>query len=378
MHQDKEINIEDWMVEWQEEGRHLTEEELALMESTGESQAAFKDMMLFKQAIIRESEVHVPDVNMEWEQFSKNKRRHKSRTLWSIASGVAATLLIAVLYLWVIDQPAHEELLVYKAIEDMSDVTLTVGDKSLISLDGAVENERLKSAGTIINEEGELEYIKEGAVKQAEMHVLTTPKGKDFKIVLSDGTTVWLNADSRLEYPSVFEGSQRMVHLEGEAYFDVAKDAEHPFVVRTADMQARVLGTELNVSSYTGSEHHITLITGAVEVCSDSDKRYKSLVPGEEASLKADGSFEIKQVDTDKYLYWKDGYFYFDNITLMDMMKVLGSWYNVNVIFEDVENKDLLMHYFCMRNVPLEENISLLNHMPSIQAKLVNNTIYIR
>ena len=99
-----------------------------------------------------------------------------------------------------------------------------------------------------------------------ERHSLTVPRGQTFKLILSDGTEVYLNADSRLVYPSRFTGKERSVFLDGEAYFRVAKDAGHPFIVRTQTLQTRVLGTEFNVSGYEGSDTEVTLVEGSVEV----------------------------------------------------------------------------------------------------------------
>ena len=157
------------------------------------------------------------------------------------------------------------------------------------------------------------------------MHVLSVPRGQNFKLVLPDGTNVWMNAESRLTYPSRFTGNERIVQLSGEAYFQVTKDHSHPFVVQTDGLQARVLGTELNVRHYVNGEVHVTLINGKVEVCHESEDGAVCLNPGEEATWTENSKWVIKNVDLDPFIYWKEGYFYFDNTPLSAVMKELAT-----------------------------------------------------
>lgn len=196
-----------------------------------------------------------------------------------------------------------------------------------------------------------------------EKHTLTVPRGQTFKIILADGTEVYMNTDSRLVYPDHFTGAERTVFLEGEAYFKVTKDERHPFIVRTHSLQTRVLGTEFNVSSYAGSSARVTLVEGSVEV-SDMDCRTKTrIVPGEQASLQTDGDFSVRKVDVSAYVHWKDGYFYYDNVALVDIMKELGRWYNVSVVFCNAEAMNCRLHYVADRRQDLQHAVTLLNRM---------------
>ena len=197
-----------------------------------------------------------------------------------------------------------------------------------------------------------------------EKHSLTVPRGQTFKIILSDGTEVYMNTDSRLVYPDHFTGAERSVFLEGEAYFKVARDEHHPFI------QTRVLGTEFNVSSYPGSEVQVTLIEGSVEV-SDADRQATTrIVPGEQASLLADGDIAVQKVDVSSYVHWKEGYFYYDNVPLLDIMKDLGRWYNVSVVFCNAEAMDCRLHYVADRRQDLQHAITLLNRMQKFKVTL--------
>ena len=172
-----------------------------------------------------------------------------------------------------------------------------------------------------------------------------------------------------------FIGDERIVTLEGEAYFKVAKDPERPFIVKTKTVQTRVLGTEFNIRSYTPEDTHVVLINGKVEVSNTKGGSYTRLYPGEDAHLQSDGNFILAEVDLDSYVYWKDGYFYFDNVTLKDIMQNLGRWYNVNIEFRNKEAMEYKMHFISDRTKDLEHTISLLNRMKKVTVTLQGNTL---
>ena len=226
------------------------------------------------------------------------------------------------------------------------------------------------------SEKKELDY-RQVISTTTQTHVLTVPRGESFKVVLCDGTEVWLNANSNFVYPTAFIGNERIVTLEGEAYFKVAKDAKHPFIVKTKTVQTRVLGTEFNIRSYTPEDTHVVLINGKVEVSNTKGGSYTRLYPGEDAHLQSDGNFVLTEVDLDSYVYWKDGYFYFDNITLKDIMQNLGRWYNVNIEFRNKEAMTYKMHFISDRTKDLEHTISLLNRMKKVTVTLQGNTLTI-
>mgnify|MGYP000059617550 FL=1 len=237
-------------------------------------------------------------------------------------------------------------------------------------------NQVLPKTAIAKSEKKELDY-RQVISTTTQTHVLTVPRGESFKVVLCDGTEVWLNANSNFVYPTAFIGNERIVTLEGEAYFKVAKDAKHPFIVKTKSVQTRVLGTEFNIRSYTPEDTHVVLINGKVEVSNTKGGSYTRLYPGEDAHLQSDGNFVLTEVDLDSYVYWKDGYFYFDNITLKDIMQNLGRWYNVNIEFRNKEAMTYKMHFISDRTKDLEHTISLLNRMKKVTVTLQGNTLTI-
>lgn len=405
----KEKKLEQ-VVRLMEEGKQLSDEELNLLAKDKEIMHVCRELQCCKNAVIRQHDADAPDIETEWQAFRFKKRQklisetqiesfpnplfsHKAfenkksyRFFWGALTGIAASFLLILLYTWLTGLPSSKNgIVAFQAIDSVQQVMLQTSTGNQIPLVRNMREDILETVCTLFSKKDtwELTYTAKnnpGVSKEnIETHRLSTPRGKDFKITLEDGTVVWMNAESCLEYPSRFAGKNRKIYLKGEAYFKVAKNTECPFIICTDRMQIQVLGTELNVRNYISHDSHVTLINGQVKVC-DSKNNEKSvcLKPGEDAQWRENEAFIVKNVDTDTYVYWKDGYFYFDNIPLVDVAQELGRWYNINIVFE---NKDLMhMHirYFCVRNETLERAISLLNRMKKIHATLSGNTVYIR
>lgn len=204
------------------------------------------------------------------------------------------------------------------------------------------------------------------------------PAGKDIEVILADSTKVFLNADSRLEYPSTFEGTQRTVRLHGEAYFDVTKDSSRPFVVETAHTQTTVHGTKFNITSYDGQPTKITLIEGKVAVKNLKSGRMEQLVPGDNVSVAESGEMTKTTVDVDGYVYWQEGFFYFDDQPLSEIMQSLGRWYNVSVVFVNRKAMDYRFHFLCDRNGDIDHAITLLNRMKKLHVTRQGNTLVVK
>lgn len=188
--------------------------------------------------------------------------------------------------------------------------------------------------------------------------VLTTPSNATAEVTLADGTVVTVNAGSKFIYPQSFKGTTREVELQGEAYFKVRHDARHPFVVHSNGIATQVLGTEFNVRSYTQDKTHVTLVRGRVKVSTSSSEKF--LKPGEDVALYG-GVLKARDVDTEEYTAWKDGEFYFDNETLLDVAKEIGKWYHVSVIFQSPEKMYTRIFFAAPRDGNIEELLEVLN-----------------
>lgn len=201
-----------------------------------------------------------------------------------------------------------------------------------------------KDAGIVVEGNTVVNSKKVKSKRIPELLAVVTPRGGEYKVLLDDGTQVWLNADSRLEFPDAFSGEERKVKLSGEAYFDVAKDHERPFIVSVDNMDVEVLGTEFNISAYNNdAQIQTTLVEGEVAVKSKSASDYiqKILSLGEQAELiKGKDVIEIRKVEVSQYIAWKDGKFVFDYQTLGEITKILERWYDVDFIFTNDELRE--------------------------------------
>lgn len=170
---------------------------------------------------------------------------------------------------------------------------------------------------------------------------ITTPRGGQYKVILSDGTKVWLNAASVLKYPAGFSDKERRVELSGEAYFEVARNSKSPFKVQVKGTTVHVLGTNFNISGYNDEkEVKTTLLQGSVKLT--SKKSEVLLKPGEQGTVSASReAFDVERVDLDEVVAWKNGFFVFNNEDIHSIMKRISRWYDVDVEFaDDFKNKN--------------------------------------
>jgi len=168
-------------------------------------------------------------------------------------------------------------------------------------------------------------------------NTLSTPRAGQYEVELPDGTRVWLNAESRLRYPTSFNGTDRKVELTGEAYFEVAHNRKMPFKVLTANQEITVLGTHFNVKGYHDeSTVSTTLLQGSVSVMNNLSGKTNLLVPGKQSTVsRSSGEIEVHAISLDQVMAWKNGYFIFENQDIQTIMKLISRWYDVDVIYQN-------------------------------------------
>lgn len=198
----------------------------------------------------------------------------------------------------------------------------------------------------------------------SESLTIMIPKGNTYRVNLADGTRVYLNADSRLTFPTSFVGPNRTVELDGEAYFDVAHDARHPFVVRTEKMETKVLGTEFYIKANVDEPQEVTLISGKVEVC--TPRQHTTLTPGQQSRTDGDGLQTVIHTDVDHYTYWRDGFLYYDNVDMLQVMCEIGRNYNCDVEFRDPSLLHYKIHFVAERSTDIDGIVQMLNQMERI------------
>lgn len=359
-----------------EHPKEVADEELQALLQDQEAIQFAKDILDSSFVLQSTRQKYMPDVEQELATFKKKRRKQRTYTLWKTGISIAACIALCIGLFSYLDHQAEKNaatVVTFTADNSPQQVTLDKGDGKKIVLSERKPN----SSAQPSTSSQSLNYTPTTKYTTTQTHSLTVPRGGTFKLTLYDGTEVWLNANSHFVYPTVFAEKERVVYLEGEAYFKVAKDTNHPFIVKTSHVQTRVLGTEFNIRSYTPEDIHVVLISGKVEVSNRHNNAYTALAPGEDAHLQPDGNFIMKEVALEPYIYWKDGYFYFDDATLKDIMENIGRWYNINVEFRNPDAMKHKMHFVSDRTKPLEETIHLLNRLKKVTATLKNNTIII-
>lgn len=272
--------------------------------------------------------------------------RNPATSLWLNALKYAAILLVVFLaggisyYLYENREQTHFDL-ASAPVTTISEAKIILSDGSEISLEKNESEISYNSSGNqlIVNND----TIRQNQVAGREvMNKVIIPYGKKSMIQLSDGTLVWLNAGSQLIYPSTFQRKKREVVLIGEAYFDVAKNPNKPFIVRTADMHVKVLGTRFDVSAYPEDPMVETILeegSVALEVVSKNfahSGKEVILKPNQKISLnKEDGVANIKTVDVSMYTSWKDGILKTDREDLVRVIKKVERYYNIHIELRD-------------------------------------------
>ena len=342
---------------------------------------ACKDLMDVRYLLHKCQASGMVDVEAELARLKGRQNKKKYLKMFWIWSGSVAAILVGAFfslnYLFNVPVTSPKSVTVFAADPNEQRIVLELNDGKQFFLDDEPKKENKQ-----VEKRRTLDYTNLAKTsvpvvkKMLQTHSIVIPRGETFKLILCDGTEVWLNANSKLVYPTAFIEKERTVFLEGEAYFKVTKDTK-PFIVKTDYLQTKVLGTEFNVKSYTAEDSHVTLISGKVQVRSHENARFVDLEPGKDAMLLSDGLFEVKEVNSEAYTYWKDGYFYFDELPLADIMKSIGRWYNVNVTFRNKEAMAYRIHFMSNRQSGIEETIRLMNRLKKVTLTLCENTVYV-
>lgn len=302
------------------------------------------------------------------------------RKIWFYAAAACVLLLFTGAWFW-LTRPAHPILATSPTPSSIQDIapgsnkaTLTLGNGSTIVLENAADGSLAEQgASRVSKDKHQLAYTvitkaagsdetgsgENGAVKTGNennrvpsrshgsdnvtsrnisssavvYNTLTTPRAGEYQVVLPDGSKVWLNNASSLRYPTTFTGKNREVVLSGEAYFEIANNAAKPFIVRVNELAVNVLGTSFNIMAY-GDEPVVktTLLTGKVSLTAND--RQSLLSPGQQATISRDGGWKIlKGVDTDEAIAWQRGYFHFTHEDIGGVLRQLGRWYDVEIVF---------------------------------------------
>ncbi|MGJ1197524.1 FecR family protein [Sphingobacterium spiritivorum] len=261
------------------------------------------------------------------------------------------------------------------------------GSKAILMLDNGTELDLnalkmgdLAMQGQVVaskSAEGQLTYDQHSSpTSKISYHSIRTPRGGEYQVDLSDGTKVWLNAESSIRFPTFFTGDERVVEITGEVYFDVQKQNGKPFIVKTADQKITVLGTRFNVNAYPEeSSIQTALIEGKVIL--DIDHQTYNLKPGERTVYDK----ESKHVNTETFnskevMAWQAGNFFFNAEEIESIMRKISRWYDVEVIYQG-NMKDKIFSGTISRFGKVQDVLDMLTLTGSVKFRIDGRRIYV-
>ncbi|MGX5817650.1 FecR family protein [Chitinophaga lutea] len=263
---------------------------------------------------------------------------------WAAAAAVTG---IALAGWWMLRQPeepakfARQQPATAMPAPGGNKATLVLSDGTIVPLDSAGNRQFTQGSAAIRQHNGSLQYAARGISAPTAYNTLRTPRGGLFQVTLGDGTKVWLNSASSLRYPTLFSGSERIVELTGQAYFEISPNASSPFRVKiNGETEVQVLGTQFDVMAYPDEVSvKTTLVQGAVRVLHKSAG--KVLQPGQQASTATTGDdIAISNVDVGKVTGWKNGLFIFNNMELPAILREVSRWYDVDIVYAAPASKN--------------------------------------
>lgn len=322
------------------------------------------------------------DTQSEWEiirQRTVGRDRGKRTIRWyRYAVAIFLPLLIASGYFIKLSRTPQEKTLIsVPFIPGKSYAVLELADGTSIDLGETAVRGQIQGGHWEVRSDS-LKYCEEGVKGGEEYHTLKVPRGGEYTLVLADGSKVFLNAESSLKYPVLFSGDLRKVKLEGEAYFEVKRNPEKPFVVDIGGMQVNVLGTTFGIRAYADErEIRTTLVSGRVNV--SAGKQVYELKPSEQAVFdKQTEAVKVAAVDTELFVGWKDGRLVFDNCSLERILKDLGRWYSFEVFYATSAAKEIPFSLNIRKHEKFAQVLELMQSTGKIQFEINKNTVIVK
>lgn len=255
---------------------------------------------------------------------------------------------------------------------------LTLANGSKIILDSTHGSLGMQGSSKVVNNNGVLSYADGKNSTEIFFNVMSTPVGRQYQLILSDGSKVWLNAASSITYPTVFSSSERKVQITGEAYFEVMRNKSQPFHVSVNGLDVEVLGTHFNINTYNNEPSiKTTLLEGSIKVTKGTSS---ILVARGEQAITENASDELSKksdVDVDQVIAWKNGKFVFQDAEIKSIMRQLERWYGVTAVFsENVTTEEF--DGVISRNVNLSQILNLLTKTGSVNFSIEGSTIVVK
>lgn len=321
------------------------------------------------------------DVESELERVMRPRRRRLPVLLGRVAA-VLLPLLLGGTAIYVMYSKNNASLKNVISLHDVEPGTL---EAVLVTSDGTLRE--LQTAGNHINEKDGSKIMVDSArlnyqdnrpesVRELIYNKLLVGRGHEYMLILNDGTWVWMNSKSELSYPVAFGENVRRVRLSGEAYFEVAKDSVRPFIVEVdRGFEVKVLGTHFNIKAYdTDDSYETTLVEGKVQV-SQGNKTKITLEPSEQMVIGKDGRHEVRVVNTSYYTAWHEGWFYFNDESLEQVLTMIGRWYDVDFVFVKENLKEITVTGKLKRFENLSVILKMLERTTGTELMLKNRIV---
>lgn len=322
------------------------------------------------------------DTEKAWVSIEKRIRKRHIRR-WSVYVGCCIALALVTVgilnHAGILPSQPAESLLSSSEFPEKNEnkAFLVLADGSTVTLDTCRQIVNRGHCVATNDAKGILNYqtTTVNNIPESARNTLVVPRGGAYQLYLSDGTQVWLNSESSLNYPATFGNSTREVKLVGEAYFEVAEDAEHPFIVHTDKQSVTVMGTKFNLSAYPNAPTLTTLSEG--KVCIKSGRQEVSLSPNQQAILADDGSLTRDEADAETYISWIHGVYEFNHVSLQDIVSQLSRWYDVDIRFRNEAPKHKYFTGAISRKDELGFAIEIIQSVSNVTFRREGETIFI-
>lgn len=350
-----------------------------------ENERAFQRMISEDFYTIGMEKLEMYDSRVAYGRFLQKKyqQRRKRRFLINMARVATVALPFVIALVLYVGLNREEEQMVRPSLASnilpgTSKAVLTLANGQMIPLGKEATDSTIITDGTQISASGSGVTYASGVESESVVYnKLEIPRGGEFCLTLSDGTRVWLNSETSIQYPVAFGAKERRVFVQGEAYFEVAKDAKKPFTVQFMSSSVTVLGTSFNIRAYPEEKRsQTTLAEGSVRIYSPGSSML--LKPGEQAEVSALSGEMVKQeVEVKNFTSWKDGRFVFEQQPLEDIMRTLERWYDIRVIFKDEGAKRISLSGNMKRYGDFSQVMKMLQMTGDVRFELHGNDVYI-
>lgn len=361
---------------------------LAALDGTNREPLNAEEKAMLEMAQEVQGKLNVYDrfpVDEGWQRFNdaREARRPKIvrwRSAWK--TGVAAAVLLGIVVtagFWLRKQSAHQPQAVAKADLKPSHQVQLLSAGKVITLDSVPQTLQYSNGVKVQANANSVVYQQENeAASVKTLDTLVVPRGNKIRIALADGTGVWVNAATKLIYPTIFDGSKREVWLQGEAFFEVAANQHQPFIVHTAGgMNVKVLGTTFNINTYNTTDIQTTLASGKVSVGATTSDIILS--PGEQAIYnEQNGALRKQQADIGIVTAWKDNNIYFEETPLLEITNSLGRSFDYDFKFEDTLLEKLSFTLMMQKPADLQGVLNQIHlSAGNITFRVQGRTVYI-